>query len=309
MANDPYTELGVQRSASQDEIRKAFRKLAKQYHPDKNPGDAKAEEKFKRVSAAFDILGDEDKRKRFDRGEIDADGREGFAGFRGGHPGGSPFGAGSQGGFRGNFEGVDLDEIFSMFGGGMGGQGGRRGGFQPPPPKGVDVRARLDIDLEDAILGATRRIAFNDGRALDVTIPKGAQPGQVLRLKGQGQQGRGGAFGDALIELRIRPHPVFRLDGADLEMDLPVSVPDAVLGGKVEARTPEGNVSVTVPKGSNSGSILRLKGRGGVDPKTGKRGDLKARIMVTLPEQPDDKLEKFAEAWRKDRPYTPARRR
>lgn len=305
MANDPYTELGVPRSASQDEIRKAFRKLAKVHHPDKNPGDAKAEERFKRVSAAFDILGDEEKRKKFDRGEIDADGREGFQGFRGQPGGGSPFGAGSQGGFRGNFEGVDLDEIFSMFGGGA--RGGPRGGFTPPP-RGVDVRARLDIDLEDAILGATRRIAFSDGRALDVTIPKGATTGQVMRLKGQGQAGRGGVMGDALIELRVRPHPIFRPDGADLEMDLPVSVPDAVLGGKVQAPTPEGNVSVTVPKGSNSGSVLRLKGRGSVDPKTGKRGDLKARLILMLPEGGDPKLEAFAEQWRKERPYTPKRR-
>lgn len=304
MANDPYSELGVQRSASQDEIRKAFRKLAKQHHPDKNQGDAKAEEKFKRVSAAFDLLGDEEKRKKYDRGEIDADGRETFrGGFQGGE---SPFGAGGPQGYRGNFEGVDLDEIFSMFGGGMG-RGGRGAGFQPPP-RGVDVRARLDIDLEDAILGTTRRIAFNDGRTLDVTIPRGAQTGQVLRLKGQGQAGRGGAVGDALIELRVRPHPVFRPDGADLEMDLPVSVPDAVLGGKVQARTPDGNVSVTVPRGSNSGSVLRLKGRGGVDPRTGKRGDLKAKLVVTLPDKADPALEAFAEEWRKARPYSPKRR-
>jgi DnaJ-class molecular chaperone len=307
LANDPYTELGVPRGASQDEIRKAFRKLAKQYHPDKNPGDAKAEEKFKRVSAAFDILGDEDKRKKFDRGEIDADGREGFRGHPGAGPGGgSPFGAGGPQGFRGNFEGVDLDEIFSMFGGG-GARGGRGGGFSPPP-KGVDVRARLDIDLEDAILGASKRIAFNDGRALDVTIPRGAATGQVMRLKGQGQAGRGGVVGDALIELRVRPHPVFRLDGAHLEMDLPVSVPDAVLGGKVQAPTPDGVVSLNVPKGSNSGSVLRLKGRGAVDPKTGRRGDLKARLVVTLPDGADPRLEAFAEVWRKDRPYAPKRR-
>jgi len=307
LANDPYTELGIPRGAPQDEVRKAFRKLAKQYHPDKNPGDAKSEEKFKRVSAAFDILGDEDKRKKFDRGEIDADGREQFRGPPGG--GGSPFGAGGPSGFRGNFEGVDLDEIFSMFGGGGGFGGQGQGRARPaPPPKGVDVRARLDIDLVDAILGATRRIQFSDGRALDVTIPKGAHTGQVMRLKGQGQQGRGGAFGDALIELNVRPHAVFRLDGADLEMDLPVSIPDAVLGGKVSAPTPEGNVSVTVPKGSNSGSVLRLKGRGGVDPKTGKRGDLKARLVLTLPEGEDPKLEQFAEEWRKDRPYSPKRR-
>ena len=308
MANDPYQELGVPRGANQDEIRKAFRKLAKEFHPDKNPGDAKAEERFKRVTAAFDILGDADKRKKFDRGEIDADGRETFRGFGGGgRQGGSPFGAGGPGGYRGNFEGVDLDEIFSMFGGGAGGRGGPRGGFTPPP-KGVDVRARLEIDLEDAILGATKRIAFNDGRTLDVTIPKGAAEGQVLRLKGQGQAGRGGAVGNALIELRLRPHPVFRLEGADLHMALPVSVPDAVLGGKVQAPTPEGAVSLSIPPSSNTGKVLRLKGRGAVDPKTGRRGDLHARIEVVLPDEPDAELQAFAEAWRRDRPYTPRRR-
>jgi DnaJ-class molecular chaperone len=309
LANDPYSELGIARGASQEEVRKAFRKLAKQFHPDKNPGDAKAEERFKQISAAFDILGDEEKRKKFDRGEIDADGREQFrGGFQGGQGGGSPFGAGGPAGFRGNFEGVDLDEIFSMFGGGArGGRGGPGGGFAPPP-KGVDVRARVDIDLEDSILGATKRIAFSDGRTLDVGIPKGAASGQVLRLKGQGQAGRGGALGDALIELRIKPHPIFRVDGADLEMDLPVSVPDAVLGGKVQAPTPEGPVSLGVPKGSNSGAVLRLKGRGAVDPKTGKRGDLKARLVVTLPDGPDPKLEAFAEEWRAKRPYSPRRR-
>lgn len=308
MAEDPYKELGVSRSASQEEIRKAFRKLAKEFHPDKNPGDKKAEDRFKRISAAFDILGDEEKRKKFDRGEIDADGRETFRGGYGGA--GSPFGAGSQGGYRGNFEGVDLDDIFSMFGGGFGGgdAGGRRGGGAGFAPRGVDVRARLEIDLEEAILGGTKRIAFSDGRTLDVTIPKGAAEGQTLRLKGQGQAGRGGVAGDALIELHIRPHPVFDADGADLRMDLPVSVPDAVLGGKVQAPTPEGAVSVNVPRGSNTGTVLRLKGRGGVDARTGKRGDLMARLIVTLPEGTDPKLEAFAETWRKERPYSPRRR-
>lgn len=306
MADDPYKELGVARSASQEEIRKAFRKLAKEHHPDRNQGDKAAEEKFKRISAAFDILGDEEKRKKFDRGEIDAEGRETFRGGYGG--GGSPFGAGGAGGYRGNFEGVDLDDIFSMFGGGFGGgdPGARRGGGFAP--RGVDVRARLDIDLEEAILGASKRIAFSDGRTLDVTIPKGAAHGQTLRLKGQGQAGRGGVAGDALIELHIKPHPIFEPDGADLHMDLPVSVPDAVLGGKVQAPTPEGVVSLNVPKGSNSGAILRLKGRGGVDPRTGRRGDLMARLIVTLPEAPDAQLEAFAEAWRKQRPYSPRRR-
>ncbi len=304
MAQDPYLELGVPRTASADEIRRAFRKLAKQYHPDKNPGNKEAEEKFKRVSAAFDLLGDEEKRKKFDAGEIDADGRETMRGFGGG---GGPFGQGG-GGFRGGggaqFEDVDLGDILGeMFGARGGRAGGFGGGFSQ---RGGDVRARLEIELEDAIAGAKRRIAFSDGRTLDVTIPKGAADGQVLRLKGQGSPGRAGA-GDALIELAIRPHPVFRREGDNLVMDLPISVPDAVLGGKVEAPTPEGPVTLTVPPGSNSGSTLRLKGRGMTGP-TGRRGDLMARLVVTLPDRPDAELQKFAETWRAERPYAPRRR-
>lgn len=288
------------RGASQDEIRRAFRKLAKELHPDRNPGDKAAEERFKRVTAAFDVLGDEEKRKRFDRGEIDADGREtfggGFGGFGGGRPGGGP---------GGRFEGVDLDEIFSVFGGGFGGQGARGGaGFAQ---RGSDVKARLEIDLEDSLKGSTRRIAFSDGRTLDVTIPKGADDGQVLRLKGQGQPGRGGPAGDALIELAIRPHPLYRRDGANLHMDLPVTVYDAVLGGKVAAPTPDGTVALNVPANAGGGTTLRLKGRGFVD-KTGTRGDLFARITPVLPETPDPELQKFCEAWRERRPYVPVRK-
>jgi DnaJ-class molecular chaperone len=170
------------------------------------------------------------------------------------------------------------------------------------------VRARLEIDLEDAIRGTTKRIAFADGRTLDVVIPKGAAEGQVLRLRGQGQPGRNGQAGDALVELVIRPHPLYRRDGDDLHMDLPVSVPDAVLGAKVDAPTPDGNVSLTVPKGSNSGRTLRLKGRGAVDAASGRRGDLFAHLVVTLPEGHDAELERFAERWREERPYTPRRR-
>ena len=307
MAQDPYLELGVPRTASADELRRAFRKLAKQYHPDKNQGNKDAEEKFKRVSAAFDLLGDADKRKKFDAGEIDADGREVFRGYGGG--GANPFGQGG-GGFRGagggaQFEDVDLGDILGeMFGARAGRAGGGfGGGFNQ---RGGDVRAKLEIDLEDAIAGAKRRIAFSDGRNLDVTIPKGASDGQVLRLKGQGSPGRAGA-GDALIEIAIRPHPIFKRDGDNLVMDLPISAPDAVLGGKVEAPTPEGPVTLTVPPGSNSGSTLRLKGRG-MTGQTGKRGDLMARLVVTLPDQPDPELRKFAETWRAERPYSPRRR-
>ncbi len=308
MAQDPYQELGVSRTASADELKRAFRKLAKQYHPDANPGNKAAEDRFKRVSGAFDLLGDADKRKKFDAGEIDADGRETMRGFSGGNPfgqGANPFGQGGAGGFSGaQFDNVDLGDILGEM---FGGRAGRGGGFrQPPPQRGADVRAKLDIDLEEAIKGGKKRIAFSDGRTLDVTIPVGAAEGQVLRLKGQGSPGRAGA-GDALIELAIKPHPLYRREGDNLVMDLPVSVPDAVLGGKVEAPTPDGPVTLNIPAGANSGSTLRLKGKG-LASGPNRRGDLLARLVVTLPEAPDADLKTFAETWRADRPYTPRRR-
>jgi DnaJ-class molecular chaperone len=303
LAQDPYQELGVPRTASADEVRRAFRKLAKQFHPDANPGNKSAEERFKRISAAFDIVGDEDKRRKFDAGEIDADGRETMRGYSGA----SPFGQGG-GGFRSaEFENIDLSDILGEMFGGRGG-GGRGGGFSGfPPQRGADVRARLEIDLEEAIRGSKRRIAFSDGRTLDVTIPKGASDGQVLRLKGQGSPGRAGP-GDALIELSIRPHPLYRREGDNLVMDLPVSAPDAILGGKVEAPTPDGPVALSIPPGSNSGSTLRLKGKGLANGK-GARGDLMARLVVTLPDQVDPELRAFAENWRAERPYAPRARR
>jgi DnaJ-class molecular chaperone with C-terminal Zn finger domain len=312
LARDPYQELGVSRSASADEIRKAFRKLAKANHPDTNPNNKEAEERFKRVSAAFDILGDPEKRRKYDAGEIDADGRETFRGFGGG--GGPWGGAGPSGGFGGGrtyrsetFEGVDLGDILGeMFGGAGGARGGRGGGFGGFSQRGADVRAKLEIDLTDAILGGKRRIAFSDGRTIDVSIPKGAQDGQTLRLKGQGQPGRSGP-GDAFIELSIAPHPIFKREGEVLVMDLPVTLYDAVLGGKVEAPTPDGPVTLTIPKGANSGSKLRLKGRGLSDAR-GNRGDLFARLVVTLPEEPDPALEILAQDMRKARPYSPRRR-
>jgi DnaJ-class molecular chaperone len=307
LAQDPYQELGVSRNASAAEIRKAFHKLAKKHHPDVNKGDKASEEKFKRMSAAFDLLGDAEKRAKFDAGEIDADGREtmrayGQGPFGQGPYGGSPFGD-QAGGFRSSatFEGVDLNDILGEMFSNRG--GGRAGGF---PSRGADVRAHLDIDLEDAINGGKMRLPFSDGRVLDVTIPKGVADGQTLRLKGQGAPGRAGP-GDALIEIAIRPHPIFRREGDQLVMDLPVSVPDAVLGGKVQAETPDGPVTLNVPKHSDSGRTLRLKGRGLSDGQ-GRRGDLLARLVVTLPDPPDPELETFAETWRAERPYTPRRR-
>ncbi|KQW82215.1 DnaJ C-terminal domain-containing protein [Brevundimonas sp. Root1279] len=298
MAGDPYKELGVSKGASADEIKKAFRKLAKELHPDKNPGNREADERFKRVTAAFDLLGDAEKRAKYDRGEIDADGREQFRGFGGGgggRAGGNPFGQQGRGG-AGGFENIDLDELFGgMFGGGAR-PGGARGGFGGQGmTRGQDVKATLDISLEDAIAGTTRRIQFSDGRTLDVTIPKGAADGQTIRLRGQGAPGASGRSeaGDALITLKIAPHPVFTLSGADLTMDLPVPFVDAVLGGKVPVRTPEGTVNMTIPAGSNSGKVLRLKGRGAA--VGGKRGDLLAKLMVMLPEGGDEALTKLAE--------------
>jgi DnaJ-class molecular chaperone len=296
VAGDPYKELGVARGASAAEIKSAYRKLAKQLHPDSNPGDKAAEERFKRVTAAFDILGDAEKKAKFDRGDIDADGREQFRGFSG-RPGGSPFG---QGGARAAFDDVDLEEIF----GGMFGGGARAGGGRGFSSRGQDVRATLEISLEDSISGATRRIQFSDGRMLDVAIPKGAGDGQTIRLKGQGAPGRGGPAGDALIELKIARHPVFTRDGADLTMDQPVALYDAVLGGKIPVRTPEGTVMMTIPKGSSSGKVLRLKGRGAF--QDGRRGDLLAKLMIMLPEG-DERLTKLAEAARDEGPIKPFR--
>lgn len=296
MANDPYQELGVARSASADDIRKAFRKLAKTLHPDQNPGDKAAEERFKRVSAAFDLLSDPEKRTKFDRGEIDADGRETMRGFGGGG------GEGPWGRRGGGDEGVDFDDILSQMFSSRGGAGAGGSRFSA---RGADVRARIDIDLEEAILGATKRLAFSDGRTVDVTVPAGAADGQVLRLKGQGAPGRNGPNGDALIELAIRPHPLFRREGADLHMDLPVSLPDAVLGAKIPARTPDGAVNVTLPKNSNSGTRLRLKGRGASDGPGRPRGDLFAHVVVMLPDAEDAALTELAQAMRRDRPYQP----
>ena len=306
MAQDPYQELGVSRGASADDIRKAFRKLAKAHHPDANPGNKSSEgERVQARQRGFRSVGRSRKNeKKFDAGLIDADGgRETMRAY-----GGNPFDQGGgfdPGSFRSSeFENVDLGDILGEM---FGGRGARRGAGRGFASRGSDVRAKLEIDLEEAILGAKRRIAFSDGHALDVTIPKGASDGQVLRLKGQGAPGPAGS-GDALIELMLRPHPVFRREGDTLVMDLPVSLPDAVLGGKAQAPTPDGPVSLTIPKHSNPGARLRLKGRGLYDAR-GKRGDLFARLVVTLPDAVDAELEAFAERWRAERPYSPKRRR
>ncbi|MBO1073031.1 DnaJ C-terminal domain-containing protein [Roseomonas marmotae] len=250
MAKDPYQALGVARGATEAEIRSAYRKLAKKHHPDVNPGNKQAEERFKEASAAYALLSDPEKRARFDRGEIDAEGQE-QAPF--GFGGGTHRSSGAGPGFAGA---EDFSDIFSeLFGRGMGGEARRM--------RGQDQHYRLGIAFLDSILGATRRLTLPDGRSLEVKVPAGIEDGQTMRLKGQGGQGIGGGpDGDALIEIVVAPHPQFRREGNDIHVEAPVTLAEAVLGGKIEVPTPTGPVTVTVPKHSDSGTRLRLRGKG-----------------------------------------------
>lgn len=296
---DPYAALGVSRSATADDIRRAYRKLAKELHPDVRPDDKQAEERFKRATAAFNLLSEPAAKARFDRGEIDADGNERMA-FGGGARArqGARAHAGAAAGGPG--DPFDLGDIFSdLFGSGVGGMSGARGYARM---RGRDIRFNLEIDFLDAVNGARRRISIAEGRTLDVAIPAGVESGQVLRLKNQGGAGaQGGPAGDALVELNVRPHPLFRREGQDIHLDLPISLSEAVEGGKVQAPTPTGPVTLTIPSGSNTGKVLRLKGKG-----VGGQGDQFVRLQVVLPEVPDEELKKFVKKWsRKD--YTPPR--
>lgn len=302
MSWDPYAALGVSRSATADDIRRAYRSLAKELHPDVRPGDKAAEEKFKRATAAFNLLSDPVTKQRFDRGDIDADGNERMAfnsrprqqGARA-HAGA---GAGPGGGAAG--DAFDLGDIFSdLFGPGFGGAGGARGYGRM---RGRDMRFTLEIDFLDAVNGSRRRISLAEGRTLDVAIPAGVETGQVLRLKNQGGAGmQGGPAGDALVELNVRPHQFFRREGQDIHMDLAVSLTEAVEGARIQAPTPTGPVTLTIPAGSNTGKVLRLKGKG-----VSGQGDQFVKLQVMLPETVDDELKKFVKKWPK-RDYTPPR--
>lgn len=301
---DPYSVLGVPRTASAEDIRRAYRKIAKELHPDVRPNDRAAEERFKRAAAAFNLLSDTTLKSRFDRGEIDADGNERMAfGSRPrqssrAHAGAGGGGAGAGGyGSGGANDSFDLGDIFSdLFGPGFG--GGR--GYSRM--RGRDIRFTLDIDFLDAVNGAKRRVSLSEGRTLDVAIPPGVESGQVLRLKGQGGAGvQGGPAGDALVELTVRSHPFFRREGQDIHMDLNISLTEAVEGGRVQAPTPSGPVTLTIPAGSNTGKVLRLKGKG-----VGSQGDQFVHLQVMLPEGADEDLKKFVKKWPK-RSYVPPR--
>jgi DnaJ-class molecular chaperone len=297
---DPYAILGVKREASQDEIRSAYRRLAKKLHPDLNPGDKQAEEKFKQVSVAYDLLGDPDKRARFERGEIDASGaerpRERY--YRDFHTAGAqenPYT--TTGGFADFMENEDiLAEIL--------GRGEGRTRFRI---RGQDVHYRLPVDFVEAVNGATKRITMPDGATLDVVIPAGTRDQQILRLRGKGGPGVGGAPpGDALVEIEVRPHKLFTRKDDDIHLDLPISLPEAVLGAKLDVPTPTGAVRMTVPKGANTGSVLRLKGKG-VARRDGSRGDEYVTLKIVLPEPLDAEIEEFARRWQAGQSHDPRR--
>jgi DnaJ-class molecular chaperone len=301
---DLYQQLGIARGASEAEIKKAYRSLAKQLHPDRNKDNPKAAERFAKVSQAYEILSDKDKRARYDRGEIDEDGNprmpfgSGFGGGgRSGYPGGGGGGASGYEGFPGGFsaDAADLSDLFEgLFGGGTRRGSGGFGRRSAPPPKGADVAYRLKVPFLDAAALKPQRVTLSGGKTIDLKLPKGVEDGAKIRLAGQGQQGPGG-MGDAIVSIEISPHPFFVREGNDIRLTLPITLKEAVLGAKVKAPTPDGPVMLTVPKGATSGKVLRLKGKGFTD-KTGKRGDMKVMLAVDLPAD-DASLRDFAEGW------------
>ena len=297
MPDDLYDILGVAKTATDKEIRKAYRDLAKKLHPDLNPGDAAAEERFKKVSAAYDILGDSELRRRYDKGEIDASGAERperqfyrhYAEGTGGERYHRSAGFEDIGGFS---------DLFSDLFGRHGGAGGIR-------IRGQDRRYHLDIDFLDAAYGTSRRVTMPDGSTLDVTIPPGLRDGATLRLRGKGDPGLGGApAGDALVDVTVRPHHRFKREGDDVVVELPISLDEAVLGGKIRVETLSGSVDMAIPKGVSSGATLRLKGKG-IKPKDRPAGDQLVRLKIVMPDKIDADLAEFMDDWRKRHGYDP----
>ena len=304
MALDLYQRLGLKRGASEAEIKKAYRSLAKQLHPDRNKDNPNAAKRFAEVTHAYDLLSDKDKRARYDRGEIDEEGNpkmpfgSGFGGYGGGGAG-QQSGAGFENFNFGGAEGADLSDLFEgLFGGSAGGRGGGPfSGFRQrarAPQKGADVAYRLKIPFEDAVGLKPQRITLADGKTIDLKLPQGVEDGTRIRLAGKGEEGPGGR-GDAIVTGGVAPHRFYSRDGTNIRLKLPITLKEAVLGSKVKVPTPEGPVMLTVPKGTSSGKVLRLKGRGFVA-RDGKRGDQLGGVEIDLP--PDDaELQRFAEGW------------
>jgi DnaJ-class molecular chaperone len=314
---DPYEVLGVQRGASAAAIKSAYRKLAKKHHPDSNKNDPKAAERFSELNSANEIIGDEDKRKQFDRGEIDAEGKPRFQGFPGGDP------RGRAGGPGGGFESYS----FRTGGAGPGGVGG--GGFEdilnsmfggaargPRPGRAtpfefdsggigldLDLSVAMTVSLEEAVKGGEKRVRLPNGKELNVKIPAGVAAGQQIRLKGQGETAAGHPPGDLLITVSIAPHALFKIDGSDLRVDLPITLYEAVLGGKVRVPTLGSAVELSIPKNTSSGRTFRLKGKG--LPKVGGAGDLYVTTRIILPDGNDAELETLMQKWRDGHPYNP----
>ena len=313
---DPYEVLGVPRGASAAAIKSAYRKLAKKHHPDSNKNDPKAAERFSELNSANEIIGDEDKRKQFDRGEIDAEGKPRFQGFPGGDPRGR---AGGRGGFEshsfrtgggpGGAGGAGFEDILnSMFGGAA--RGGRPGGgsrnfeFETGGiGLDLDLNVAMTVSLEESVKGGEKRVRLPTGKELNVKIPAGVVAGQQIRLKGQGETAPGHPPGDLLITVSIAPHPLFKVEGSDLRIDLPITLYEAVLGGKVRVPTLGSAVELSIPKNTSSGRTFRLKGKG-ISAKQGK-GDLLVTVQIALPDGSDAEFDELMRKWRDEKPYNP----
>jgi DnaJ-class molecular chaperone len=309
---DPYQVLGVEKKATAAEVKKAFRRLAKKHHPDQNPDDSKAQEKFSEINSAYEILSDEEKRGQFDRGEIDAEGKPKFQGF-------DPRTAGAgdgRGGFRwssgGGGAGADdiLNDIFGGFAG-QSGFGGGQGGFSSGSrssaharSRGEDVSATVAVTLEQMAREEKIRVELPTGRTLEMSVPAGTKPGRVIRLRGQGWASpNGGPTGDALVTIEFIPHPLFKLDGETLRLDLPVTLDEAVLGAKVRVPTLTGSGTMTIPAHSDGGRVMRLKGKG-LPTAVGGHGDLLVALKIMLPTEIDPEFEALMERWREQKFYS-----
>ncbi len=311
---DPYSVLGVAKDASESDIKKAFRKLAKKYHPDQNKDDKTAAQRFSEVNQAYEIVGDKEKRRQFDRGEIDAEGKqrfqsqgfEGFSGFQ-------DFGRGRGArGFReqaGGAQSGGFDDILSDILGGFGGRGRARAGASagaqrgPAPQKGKNADLKAYVTLEELVTTGKTQVTLPSGKTVNVSIPDGSREGDVIRLRGQGHPGEaGGAAGDALVEVRMKPHKLFEVRGNDLILELPLTLYEAVLGAKVRTPTLTGAVNLNIPANSSGGKTMRLKGKG-LPTKTGGHGDLLVKLQIALPPNADDELDTLMKAWKEVTPY------